>query len=98
MYVREMLYRTWKTALGLTVPEEVFLHNRGIAGIALLDEFGPGSGVVDVDGESPAGGRLEGDFAEGGGEGGEEFLGELCGGERVRIGDGIGRCLLDLRI
>lgn len=34
-------------------------------------------GVVQVDGEGAAGGRLKGDFAEGRGERGEELLGEL---------------------
>ena len=34
-------------------------------------------GVVEVDDKGASGRRLQGDFAEGGGEGGEQLLGEL---------------------
>ena len=42
-----------------------------------------GGSVADVDDEDASRGRDERDFAQGGGEGGEEFLGELWG---LRLG------------
>lgn len=65
--------RTRKATLGLAVPEQEFLSRLG----------GVARGGLEMHREDAAGGRLQGDFAEVGGEGGEEFLGEL---ERVNSG------------
>jgi hypothetical protein len=73
---------TWKPTLSLAVPDQVLLHDSSSARI------GPRRrGVVEVDDEGPAGRGLQGDFAEGRGEGGEELLGELFVlNESVRTG------------
>jgi len=67
--------RTWEPALRLAVPEEDRLGPRHAL---IVYTFGlGGADVGEVHGEEAARGGLQGDLADGGGEGRQELLGEL---------------------
>lgn len=68
-----------EAAVGFAVPEAGGGCCDGGGGVGI---GGGGGGGDELDAKDAAEAGLEGDFGEGVGEGGEEFLGVLCGGVR----------------